>query len=165
MFFQGKPLTVTKCWVVASTAIENWQSWFAISEIWQMFYPTGKLIYQACFYQVCIQFDLAKVSLRIVFTYFAKRKALYCKSKVPFYQTSSPVRMAERSKAPDSRFTYLPIAQWERAFWSPNGGVGSNPTPDTTYFSYFLSVMLPTRIYRVGCQHQRFARCFFQLAN
>ena len=46
--------------------------------------------------------------------------------------------MAERSKAPDSRFTNLPIGQWERAFWSLNGGVGSNPTPDTITFSYFL---------------------------
>ena len=46
-------------------------------------------------------------------------------------KTDIVVRMAERSKAPDSRFSYLPIAQWERAFWSPNGGVGSNPTPDT----------------------------------
>ena len=43
------------------------------------------------------------------------------------------VRMAERSKAPDSRSLYLPIKQWERAFWSPNGGVGSNPTPDNIF--------------------------------
>ena len=30
--------------------------------------------------------------------------------------------------------SYFPIEQWERAFWSPNGGVGSNPTPDTAFF-------------------------------
>ena len=36
--------------------------------------------------------------------------------------------MAEWSKAPDSRLI-LPN-QWD--FWSPNGGVGSNPTPDTS---------------------------------
>ena len=42
--------------------------------------------------------------------------------------------MAERSKAPDSRLSFLPIAQWERAFWSPNGGVGSNPPPDIIFF-------------------------------
>ena len=28
------------------------------------------------------------------------------------------------------KVNHLPSAQWERAFWSPNGGVGSNPTPD-----------------------------------
>ena len=38
--------------------------------------------------------------------------------------TDIVVRMAERSKAPDSRLSYLSIAQRERAFWSPNGGVG-----------------------------------------
>ena len=60
---------------------------------------------------------------------------------------STVVRMAERSKAPDSRLSYLLITQWERAFWSPNGGVGSNPTPDkmkiylfTLFFiSFFLN--------------------------
>ena len=44
------------------------------------------------------------------------------------------VRMAERSKAPDSRaklFTY----QW--AFWSSNEGVGSNPTSDNNNFCLF----------------------------
>ena len=46
--------------------------------------------------------------------------------------------MAERSKAPDSRLKYLPITQWEWAFWSPNGGVGSNPTPDNIFFLLFL---------------------------
>ena len=38
--------------------------------------------------------------------------------------------MAERSKAPDSRIISFPwIRDW--VFWSPNGGVGSNPTSDT----------------------------------
>ena len=54
--------------------------------------------------------------------------------------------MAERSKAPDSRSLYLPIKQWERAFWSPNGGVGSNPTPGNNFFSnprlYVLCVLI-----------------------
>ena len=35
---------------------------------------------------------------------------------------------------------YLPIKQWERAFWSPNGGVGSNPTPDILFFFSFFSL-------------------------
>ncbi len=41
------------------------------------------------------------------------------------------VRMAERSKAPDSR-CYLLLSRW--GFWSPHGGVGSNPTSDTSSF-------------------------------
>ena len=44
--------------------------------------------------------------------------------------------MAERSKAPDSRIEILPMIPWERAFWSPNGGVGSNPTSDTVFFLF-----------------------------
>lgn len=43
----------------------------------------------------------------------------------------SAVRMARRSKAPHSR---LDPQHWcnaiQRAFWSPFGGVGSNPTPN-----------------------------------
>ena len=39
-----------------------------------------------------------------------------------------PVRMAEWSKAPDSRDIILPL--YDGAFWSTNVGVGSNPTPD-----------------------------------
>ena len=42
------------------------------------------------------------------------------------------VRMAEWSKAPDSRCVPSP-----RAFWSPNGGVGSNPTSDKRVFAAF----------------------------
>ncbi len=41
------------------------------------------------------------------------------------------VRMAERSKAPDSR-CYLFLSRW--GFWSPHGGVGSNPTSDKGSF-------------------------------
>ncbi len=41
------------------------------------------------------------------------------------------VRMAERSKAPDSRH-YQFLNCW--GFWSPHGGVGSNPTSDTSFF-------------------------------
>ena len=51
------------------------------------------------------------------------------------------VRMAERSKAPDSRIESFPWSMgW--AFWSPNGGVGSNPTSDTTQNLFFLSFIL-----------------------
>ena len=38
------------------------------------------------------------------------------------------VRMAEWSKAPDSRVI---LPSYDGAFWSTNVGVGSNPTPDT----------------------------------
>ncbi len=41
------------------------------------------------------------------------------------------VRMAKWSKAPDSRNCYLP-SWW--GFWFPHGGVGSNPTSDTSSF-------------------------------
>ena len=40
--------------------------------------------------------------------------------------------MAEWSKAPDSRCLPSP-----RAFWSPYGGVGSNPTSDRRVFATF----------------------------
>ena len=58
------------------------------------------------------------------------------------------VRMAERSKVPDSGRQYLPHI-WD--FWSPIGGVVSNPTPDTyferknvnlTYLITYETVML-----------------------
>ena len=62
----------------------------------------------------------------------------YLVERIPF-SPHPDVRMAERSKAPDSRFKYLPIAQWERAFWSLNGGVGSNPTPDKCIFYILLT--------------------------
>ena len=39
------------------------------------------------------------------------------------------VRMAERSKAPDSRVKLFLIG----AFWSTNVGVGSNPTSDKRF--------------------------------
>ena len=47
--------------------------------------------------------------------------------------------MAERSKAPDSR-SDPSHATWDRAFWSPNGGVGSNPTSDMipNFFFFFF---------------------------
>ena len=44
------------------------------------------------------------------------------------------VRMAERSKAPDSRETFLTDS--ERAFWSSSEGVGSNPTSDKIFYSF-----------------------------
>lgn len=48
------------------------------------------------------------------------------------------VRMAEWSKAPDSSGSFPP---W--AFWSPNGGVGSNPTSDR--FTFALGTLRPTK--------------------
>ena len=39
--------------------------------------------------------------------------------------------MAERSKAPDSSVILMIQMDW--VFWSPNGGVGSNPTSDTFF--------------------------------
>jgi hypothetical protein len=44
--------------------------------------------------------------------------------------------MAERTKAPDSRFTLLTDS--ERAFWSSSEGVGSNPTSDKVFFILFF---------------------------
>ena len=42
--------------------------------------------------------------------------------------------MAERSKAPDSRLDTLHCCNdIPRAFWSPLGGVGSNPTPTESF--------------------------------
>ena len=48
--------------------------------------------------------------------------------------------MAERSKAPDSRFTpsFAQPSAKDRAFWSTNVGAGSNPASDN-----LLSLMLP----------------------
>ena len=52
----------------------------------------------------------------------------------PFHQ----VRMAERSKAPDSRMSHLACAS-ERVFWSTYVGVGSNPTSDKEFcFASFI---------------------------
>ena len=45
------------------------------------------------------------------------------------------VRMAEWSKAPDSRYETLPASSG-RAFWSTNVGVGSNPTSDNSFASF-----------------------------
>ena len=45
-----------------------------------------------------------------------------------FFQTSH-VRMAERSKAPDSRVELFLTG----VFWSTNVGVGSNPTSDKRF--------------------------------
>ena len=43
------------------------------------------------------------------------------------------VRMAERSKAPDSRGITLGSLMRMWVFWSTNVGVGSNPTSDKTF--------------------------------
>ena len=73
-------------------------------------------------------------AMHYLFTYFL------CTYKIRWHflkclRCQADVRMAERSKAPDSRVRYLPIVQWGWAFWSPNGGVGSNPTPDNFFLS------------------------------
>ena len=68
----------------------------------------------------------------IVSTYyiFCTCIALFCKS------SWTHVRMAERSKAPDSRDS---LFLWDKgAFWSTNVGVGSNPTSDTDFPSTLL---------------------------
>ncbi len=57
------------------------------------------------------------------------------------------VRMAERSKAPDSR-CYLFLSRW--GFWSPHGGVGSNPTPDTSSF-WIGSIFETVKHYSLYC--------------
>ena len=46
----------------------------------------------------------------------------------------SHVRMAERSKAPDSRGITLGSLMRMWVFWSTNVGVGSNPTSDKYFF-------------------------------
>jgi hypothetical protein len=50
------------------------------------------------------------------------------------------VRMAEWSKAPDSRHdALLPRREFKRDFWSSYEGRGSNPLPDK-YFSYTIFI-------------------------
>ena len=48
------------------------------------------------------------------------------------HRPSKKVRMAERSKAPDSRDSLFTSMEW--AFWSTNVGVGSNPTSVKNFF-------------------------------
>ena len=55
----------------------------------------------------------------------------------------SVVRMAERSKAPDSR---LDSFLSKRDFWSPHGGVGSNPTPDKMFTCKFHPCSFITQV-------------------
>ena len=50
------------------------------------------------------------------------------------HDINNNVRMAERSKAPDSRYTLLADSKHVREFWSSYEGVGSNPTSDNKYF-------------------------------
>lgn len=73
----------------------------------------------------------------------ASNSAVFFKDKVNFhlmfsttFSISYRVRTVERSKAPDSRCISLHWIQWLRVFWSPYGGVGSNPTSAI----YFCSV-------------------------
>ena len=49
--------------------------------------------------------------------------------------------MAERSKAPDSRYSLLADSKSVREFWSSYEGVGSNPTSDKITFSIILSMI------------------------
>ena len=59
----------------------------------------------------------------------AESGSLWCVYKPVSGPLFAGVRMAEWSKAPDSSF-----ASRARGFWSPHGGVGSNPTSDTLPF-------------------------------
>ena len=65
------------------------------------------------------------VNVRI-FSYFTSR---YRALKALLYVPKSHVRMAERSKAPDSRVELFLTG----VFWSTNVGVGSNPTSDKRF--------------------------------
>ena len=72
--------------------------------------------------------------------YFHQRSVAYWKltNRHLFYCLWSVVRMAERSKAPDSRGCIIPSHSVEiRVFWSTYVGVGSNPTPDN-FLQLFL---------------------------
>ena len=57
----------------------------------------------------------------------------YCALKALLIFPISHVRMAERSKAPDSRVELFLTG----VFWSTNVGVGSNPTSDKCIFIAF----------------------------
>ena len=70
-----------------------------------------------------------KLTSRKVYNYL--KYLLYIKN---IFLGLSQVRMAERSKAPDSRFTLL--TDNERAFWSSYEGVGSNPTSDKIFLIF-----------------------------
>ena len=63
-----------------------------------------------------------------------------------FTTLQSAVRMAERSKAPDSRDCTIPSPVLEtRVFWSTYVGVGSNPTSDNLFLLFrkiFLQILL-----------------------
>ena len=98
---------------------------FALSFDWFIGFSASVAICQSCFLGVGLTHLTENHS--IVLSHFLLRPI-----------ADIVVRMAERSKAPDSRLSYLPITQWERAFWSPNGGVGSNPTPDTLFLYFYL---------------------------
>ena len=65
--------------------------------------------------------------------YFTSHTSLMVIMLCFFYQ----VRMAERSKAPDSRFTFSVDCRDYREFWSSYEGVGSNPTSDKIVFEAF----------------------------
>ena len=66
-----------------------------------------------------------------------------CQISFPYYfllilsknsKQTNNVRMAERSKAPDSRYSLLADSKSVREFWSSYEGVGSNPTSDKITF-------------------------------
>ena len=61
-----------------------------------------------------------------IFSYSTSR---YRAVKTLLYVPTSHVRMAERSKAPDSRVELFLTG----VFWSTNVGVGSNPTSDKSF--------------------------------
>ena len=64
--------------------------------------------------------------------------------------SSRAVRMAERSKALDSRLDTLALMQSHSgAFWSPLGGVGSNRTPDSKILQKlrFIQMVIQKKIF------------------
>ena len=60
------------------------------------------------------------------------------------------VRMAEWSKAPDSRLKLYPVIQDDWDFWSSYEGVGSNPTSDKPFYSQ-LFVFVVVQLDKVHC--------------
>ncbi|CAK8691412.1 unnamed protein product [Clavelina lepadiformis] len=61
--------------------------------------------------------------------------------EVPGSSPGRGVRMAEWSKAPDSSRGLVAL-YGSRVFWSPNGGVGSNPTSDSSFGKFYFTYML-----------------------
>ncbi len=90
----------------------------------------------ACSYLICILFPSNTYNKSWHPSYWVNRSMM------------TSVRVAEWSKAPDSRYMYYltHAIQWVIwAFWSAYAGVGSNPTSDTSfwYVSCLINVVHP----------------------